>query len=481
MKFLIKIEKSLFYFLSFAFFWQLRLVWQPFGNAFNEWTSAYLYATDIIIVAILFLWGARVLRDKVKVKCGRPEIFLALFLLIVGASVIFSQNKLLAGYGFLKLIEFSLLFLYVKYNFSEFYNLKSFWRWFITGAVLQSAVAINQFFAQKSLGLKIFAESPLAPNIDGVAKIIVNGEKIVRAYGLVPHPNLLAAILMAAIFGAAWLLIFSHSESPAGGEESNADRSFPPRLAVKARPGASPFAKTSGDKSLRMTKNTDYLLSAAVFIFLLSALFFTFSRGVTVVGLAALVVWLIFVWLKNKEYRKSVLGIFLLLAIGYSLLAIIYRPYFSARYDAGAIAGSQAVNLRYFYNQEALTMIEKNPTLGIGQGNFVHSLMNSDIANFEPWMAQPVHNIYLLIASEAGPLGLLAFLLFLFFTIKAAWKYRHNLSESHLLFIVGALLLIGLFDHFLWDLQQGQILFWLMLGILASCSFSDQAESGPRS
>ncbi|MDD2753319.1 MAG: O-antigen ligase family protein [Candidatus Portnoybacteria bacterium] len=460
MTWLIKIEKALFYFFTFAFFWQLRLVWQPFGGAFNEWASVYLYATDIIIVAILFLWAVRILKDGIKIKCGRPEIFLSVFLMIVGASVVFAQNKLLAGYGFLKLLEMSALFLYVKHNFSVLYGLKSFWRWFIAGAALNSAVAINQFFAQKSLGLKIFAESPLASNIDGVAKIIVNGAKIMRAYGLVPHPNILAAILMAAIFGMAWLWLKQYNECHHG--SSSGSRSWIPVFTG-------------------MTKRADCFLSASIFIFLLSALFFTFSRGVTIVGFAALAAWLIFVWLKNKEYRKPILGIFLLFAICYSLLAIICRPYVSARYDAGALSGSQAVNLRYFYNQEALTMIEKNPFLGVGQGNFVWALTRSDIANFEPWMAQPVHNIYLLIASETGPLGLLAFLLFLFFTIRAAWKYRHNLSESHLLFIVGALLLIGLFDHFLWDLQQGQILFWLVLGILASFSLNDQVESSPRS
>ena len=55
----IKIEKTLFYFLTFAFFWQLRLVWTSAEQQFNEWASFYLYATDLIVVAILVLWGIR--------------------------------------------------------------------------------------------------------------------------------------------------------------------------------------------------------------------------------------------------------------------------------------------------------------------------------------------------------------------------------------------------------------------------------------
>lgn len=400
----------------------------------------YFYVTDLIIVAILFLWRIRIFKDKIKMKYGRPEIFLGIFLIIAGLSVVFAQNKLIAVYGFLKLIELAALFFYVKYNWAALYSLKSFWRWFVAGAILQSAVAINQFFVQKSLGLKIFAESPLASNINGVAKIVVGGEKIVRAYGLVPHPNILAAILMIGIFGIVYLFV-----------RKCQDRDF-----------------------LKKT----YAL--AILTVLSVALFLTFSRSVIVISFIFLMAWLL-ILCKNKEYRKPVLIVFLLLLIVYCLLFIAYWSYFSARYDVGALANSQSLNLRFFYNQEALRMIEQKPVLGVGQGNFVWSLMNLTGANLEPWMWQPVHNIYLLIASETGLLGLFAFLGFLFLIIKGVWQRRKDLFVSCFLFLVSCLFVIGLFDHFLWDLQQGQILFWLMLGLLSSFCHSDPAVAGEES
>lgn len=235
MNYLVKTEKALFYFLSFAGFWQLRLVWTPVGQQFNEWTSFYLYATDLIIVAILFLWGARDFRlvkpmAGFKLKWLIPKSaadWLWLFLFICLLSIFFSQDCWLGFYRLAKLLEFAGLYFYIRYNFTNLFNWQKFWQFFIAGAALQSIVATAQFLTQKSLGLKFFAESPLSPNIDGVAKLVVGGVKIVRAYGLVPHPNILAAILMVAIFGIAWLWLERkedcHSDPPAGGEESPAN------------------------------------------------------------------------------------------------------------------------------------------------------------------------------------------------------------------------------------------------------------------
>ena len=78
------------------------------------------------------------------------------------------------------------------------------------------------------------------------------------------------------------------------------------------------------------------------------------------------------------------------------------------------------------------------------------------------WLHQPVHNIYLLIAAETGLLGLMAFLFFLYLLIKK----KPRLTIFCLLLV--SFLIIGLFDHFFWTLQQGQMVFWLILGIIAA-------------
>lgn len=427
---LIKIEKALFYFLVAAFFWQLRLIWP--AEHFNEWTSFFIYVTDLVIVALLILWLARQAGKLKKIVLTKTDIGLAIFLIIAAASVLVAQDKSVALFRLAKLLEFGFLYFYVRYNFSALYSLKRFWQWFVAGAALQGVVAIAQFLTQQSLGLKFFAESPLAANLDGVAKIMVGGEKIIRSYGLVPHPNILAAILVVAIFALIWLWL--------------------------------------EEKKTRLKT----ILFSVVLMLLGVALFFAFSRGIIVVGGALFIVWLVYLW-RQKEYRQSIIFIFILLFAASCLLSAAYCPYVSARYDLGALPLSQAVNLRLFYNQEALKMLWQEPVLGVGLGNFTLELR--DNISLPEWQYQPAHNIYFLAAAESGLAGLLAFLAFLVLTLKDAWPRRKNLAVSCLLAVALFLLASGLFDHFLWDLQQGQLLFWLVLGLLSAHSSMDRAQA----
>jgi len=434
-------EKLFFYLLIFFLPLELRHIFYSFGPQFNEWTSIYFYATDILILGILILWLIREFQEK-KWKIFNfqtiwIEVGIFLFLLVSGISLLLSDNFWLSIWSWMKLLELGLLFLYVKYNFSLF-RLERFWQIFIASAVFQSIIAIWQFFSQKSLGLKIFAESPLSPDIAGVAKILVAGKKIIRAYGLVPHPNILAAILMLAIFGLSFLFIKNYEK-------------------------------------LNISKKIIYI---AVFCLLSLSLFFTFSRAVIVIGLAALFCWLVWIFYKNKEYKKPVLFVVILLfAIGF-LLLIIYWPYVSARYDLVAIGKGQDLSLRVFYNQIAWQLIKVSPLLGIGQGNFVWTFANLGL--FENWIYQPVHNIYILIAAETGILGLFAFLWFLFKIMRSVYLERKVISDKPAFYcflgIIIFVLAIGFFDHFLWDLQQGQLMLWIMLGILASFSIKGLAK-----
>ncbi len=441
MRFFKKIERLFFYLLVFFLPLQLRHILYSFNPQFNEWTSAYFYATDILILAIIIFWLIREFQDKkwkiFNFQAIWVEVGIFLFLLVSGVSLLLSDNFWLSFYNWVKLLEFGFLFLYVKYNFSLF-KLEKFWQIFVASAVFESFIAIWQFFKQKSLGLKIFAESPLSPDIAGVAKIVVSGKKIIRAYGLVPHPNILAAILMLAIFGLTYLFIKNYSQ----------------------------------------LKKWQKMIYAGVFVLLSLALFFTFSRAVTLIGVGFLILWLAVVYLRQKEFRQPVIFFVILLLAISSLLLFIFWPYVSARYDLVALGKSQAVNLRVFYNKIALTLIKGSPLLGIGQGNFVWTF--SKPAIFENWIYQPVHNIYLLIAAETGILGLFAFLWFLFKIMRSVFLERRAISDKPAFYsflgIIIFVLAIGFFDHFLWDLQQGQLMLWIMLGILASFSVKGLAK-----
>lgn len=448
-----KIEHWLFYLLVFFLPLQTRIILRSFRPQFNEWTSIYLYVTDILIISLVIFWLARGFKKteskgRSKSKKSIEKVLIG-FLLISGFSLLAADNFRLGLYSFIKLLEFSVLFLYVKYSFRELFSLSRFWQVFVASASIQSLIAIAQFFKQKSLGLKIFAESPLSPEIVGVAKIVVEGKKIIRAYGLMPHPNILATFLVLALFGLMFLFIKKYGQ-------------------------------------LNISRK---ILFSVVFILLSSAFFLTFSRVVQVIGLSLLFGWLILIW-RWREFKKPAFIVFLFLISFFLFLIIVFWPYFSARYDLSNINQGQSVGLRFFYSRIAWDFFKGSPIFGIGQGNFIYKICSFSF--MQNWMCQPVHNIYFLIAAETGILGLLVFLGFLFVTIWGVFKKRASLGEEdkfaafHWLFVIGFLLLVGLFDHFFWTLQQGQLMLWILLGILASyavspCSSADRAlPSGGR-
>jgi len=436
MKFLFKLEKIFFYLLVFFLPLQWRLILGSFNSPFNEWASIYLYATDILIAATLILWAWRLFTAKNSGQSAevnlRAELYQAAFFVISALSLAVAGNLKLGVYSLMKIFEFIALYLYLKFNFQKLFSLENFWRVFVVSALLQSALAVAQFFKQKWLGLKILSESPLAPDIDGVAKVVVNGQKFIRAYGLTPHPNILAAVLVAAIFGLVYLFL----------------------------------------KKYRRIDNVRKIIYGFVFALLLFALCLTFSRAVTVIGLGLLFLWLILIFWRVRNLRRPVLIVFFaLLVVGLSL-SILFRAYLFARYDFGQFGAGQSVNLRVFYNKIAWDIIKQIPLFGVGVGNFVWA--TSRLPLLPAWLYQPVHNIYLLIAAQSGVFALLAFLIFLFIIIAKSLKKAKTsiggdgLAVSCLLFVVFCLLLIGLFDHFLWDQQQGQILLWTILGTLSS-------------
>jgi len=180
--------------------------------------------------------------------------------------------------------------------------------------------------------------------------------------------------------------------------------------------------------------------------------------------------------LEHTEQRlndgKKLMKIFGLVVVSCLLVIIILFPYIKARFFAITME-EQAVDLRFFYNRIALSMIKENPILGVGIGNFVNFSQNYQTflraaakvageninGQIPDWIFQPEHNVYLLIASEIGILGLIMFLVFL---VRILW----DRIGSRFLFLVFCFLAIALIDHYFWTLQSGGIMFWLALAFI---------------
>ncbi len=410
-----RLEQFLFYLLLFSTPFQTRkILWQQ-NWYFNEWQAISIYGTDILLAILIGFWFFR----GAKPKVAHYDYFLFAFVAISALSIKNSSNIYISAWSVLKLVEFVVFYFYIKsYAINAFGFIPSLLA-LISGALFQSVVAIWQFFRQSDLGLRILGESLLGKDMTGIASFFnLHGEKVIRAYGTTPHPNVLAAYLFLAIFAFYFLWIYKN------------------------------ISKL-------------YLL---VYGLALLAFFFTFARVMILLFFLNFLTRALLVRLKfkGKYWNRKLALLFLATLIVVVAFSVFYWPEAVSRIKISS--GEEAVQLRIFYNKESLSSLN---WFGVGSGNFVNWLMAKD-PNIPRYLYQPVHNIYLLAYSETGILGVSAFLLFLFFLAKDFIYRTHMAKLYHYSFFLIFLstLFMGFFDHFLLTLQQGRLMFWLIAALL---------------
>jgi O-antigen ligase len=106
----------------------------------------------------------------------------------------------------------------------------------------------------------------------------------------------------------------------------------------------------------------------------------------------------------------------------------------------------------------SLTMIKKNLLIGVGIGEFTSNMGDSVPRSSNGiLLLQPVHNILLLIIAEIGLIGFGLYSILLYFFLK---NRKFNLR-----FVIGlvSIFIIGMFDHYLFSLPQGLVVFFLII------------------
>ena len=459
---LFKPEQFLFYFLLFAIPFQTRkILWHQNWN-FNEWQAISLYGTDILLVILFGFWifGRVKLRDEQSVdnrlaksvihrfvKIEKCDYFLFVLIAISTISIKNSSNHILSVYNVLKLVEFVAFYFYIKsYAIYKFGLLRSMVV-LICGGLFQAIIAILQFFNQSSLGLRYLGESVLRPDLIGVASFFnLHGEKIMRAYGTTPHPNILSVYLFLAIFSFYFVYLYF--------DIYHKDKVYYPKF------------------------NLFILISYPL---ILLSFFFTFARVTVFLWFLGFITRAVLI-MGKKNFRKifatgiNKMKLTKILIISVAVVVLFGIFYWSEAISRVRISsGEEAVQLRIFYNKESLKSLN---WFGVGAGNFVNWLMVKD-PNLPRNLYQPVHNIYLLVYSETGILGITAFILFLVFLVKdfiTSTKMDKLYHYSFLIMFI-SFLFIGLFDHFLWTLQQGRLMFWLLCATLTIFKNSDIIET----
>jgi len=502
--FLSEIHIWFFYGFLLTFTLSIRKILKlyPLGGQFNEYSGIYLYISDIFLILTLVARGYTILcnnkqclsniasRFVARIKNVPHGTFLLIpFLLVVWSfiSLIWADNKIIALFRSFKLTEFYFMYLYIIYNVPRGTFLKRTFQLTIALGFFQAIIGIWQFIIQHSVGLFWLKESLISSNIDGVAKIVFHGDKFIRAYGLFPHPNILGGFLLVSIILTLAYDKMFHVE--------HLERSW---------------------KQIVPRGTMERLILAIQII----AMILTFSKSATI---GIFIASTYFVWKSNTKMfhvEHFTRKLFLVVAIIITSL-IILRP------DTNSLL-FKSLNERLFYLNVSRGTISNNSVVGVGSGQFVLDMDNNvprlsadsaDGTLLEPWQYQPVHNVFLLIWSELGIIGLFLFTWFLckLFHVeqnipkpdincstrldspssaRRAWNndscsvYRpiHTNNVPRGTFLIqqeilkifkGALLgliFIMLFDHYLWDIQQGQIILWLIVGLIVGIGAKNNEE-----
>ena len=408
-----KIERWLWYLFLISFPFQTRIILFQTDWYFQEWRAGFLYFSDIILALLILLWLWQ------KRPSLKHEYVLAGFLMAAVVSLVNASEIRISLHALIRLGEGIVLYLYISQ-----YALKRFtWEHslaaLVTGAMIQAGVAVAQFLNKSDVGLRYLGESALGIDMRGIASFFIpSGEKIIRAYGTFPHPNVLAVYLLVVLIALVY------------------------------------WMQTSRKKWLPV-----------VYGFILFAFLLTFSRTVIVAGGMLGLWWGMWTLRRDKRLMLSI-GIVTIAVAG--LFFALFPQEVMSRFTLSG--EEEAVQLRFYYNQEALKTGEQQLNwLGVGIGNFVSWLMTTQ-RNLPSSLYQPVHNLYLLIYAELGIIGLALFVWWLAQKIWPHIKSRHWI----ILGIMTSFLFISSFDHFFWTIQQGRFLWWMVMGFLFS------KESSPR-
>ncbi|MFH1523003.1 MAG: O-antigen ligase family protein [Patescibacteria group bacterium] len=441
------------YLLAFLLPWQTRWIIKggEINNSFWEYGTISLYGTDILLIIVILLFIINVLKFShhpskarnlhsdapnpgFRIKCGMTVCwwFIAGLELIIFISIFFASDKVLALYKYgVFLLGIGLFWLIVSASYSR---AKLFWS-LLAGIILQASLGIWQFlsqssFANKWLGMALHNPADLGISVIETIGADGIGERWLRAYGGLDHPNVLGGILAVGI-----LLLIAHSNTSQAGTNLQMKRKY-----------------------------TNIQLSYYLIILLfLMAIFFTFSRGAWAGLLVGIILILVIAVIKKDLLsQKNVLNIIFISSIFIFILFSQFSNLVLTRLSKDTRLEIKSNIERVESFKEAKIIIKNNWLFGAGIGNYTLAL-NEQKPGLSVFSYQPVHNVFLLILAEVGLLGLLGFLGLFGYLGWLAWQRNPSMGLPILL----AIAIMMMVDHWFWSLHFGVLFFWMTMGLIA--------------
>ena len=385
--------------LAYLLPFSTRIIWEQYaivGTAVeNDFTRVFIFGIDLIVLLSVAIFSATQPTEKVPGTFSlgymtpsptRSIVFLGLFILWVVASAVAADIQTWLAYAFIvRIILAALLFTQLlRFPAGATFSLAGIG--FILGGVVQSFLGVTQFLLRKSIGLGFLGESPLIVGQPNVATFSAFGEKFLRAYGTLPHPNILAFFLTIAVLTSfCFFLIFE--------------------------------------------KKKTKILTLLATIVNSVGLILTFSRIFIVLAAFGFVcLYLI------KRPAASRLKKIIRWSTGTAMILVVLAAITTLR----PIDADQSLSLRAIYESVGASQTQERPISGVGPGQsvmlgnqYLQNVLNEQNMEYQTYMHQPVHNTYLLIIAETGWIGLLFFLMFIILVTDDVLKILRKNREVY--------------------------------------------------
>jgi O-antigen ligase len=253
------------------------------------------------------------------------------------------------------------------------------------------------------------------PSMRGAGVVqLTNGFRVLRAYGTLPHPNILGGFIFLTLLGPTGLF-----------------------LANKKPNHSALILLCLGIVLIGLTFSRSAWLALVAFVILLSSKSKYFDR-------------------KKIFLLLSVIALTLALTL-FSLKNIVFTRISSPTTSTEVISSVG----RSWLAEQSLNIIRQHLFTGVGIGSFVIDLSRTAVAGAP---IEPVHNIILLITAELGVVG---FILVIGLFISIAFNIYKAKSPKAIL-VSATLTGLGaiiMFDHYFWTLASGRMMLGLALGL----------------
>ncbi len=393
--------------------WQIRYIF--FDYKINEqiWEygrlSIYLSMILLFLATIFYLFNnSHKLKRFFAIKTwSRKSKALALFLIYLFLVSLFSASSIISLYYYLLLL-LATIFVWLLKDFprDKFFNL------FLFNGLIQGLLSFYQSFSQKVIANKYLGIAEQIPERLGASVLEIDGYRLLRSYGSLSHPNILGGFLFFTIIIGIYLWL-----------------QF--------------YRKKRNDLFY-------FIFIIASIVIASLGLLLTFSRASFLALIVSLIILIIFSLFKKDYLSLFIISkYFIILLLSFFVINLWWPQAWASRFD--------------FNNRLEINSLEEraggfkqvdfnnNKQLFLGQGLGMNTYLNYS-TDLEVYDIQPIHNIFLLILSEIGIIGVLLF-------INLIEKKKYNILSLGVLI---GFIVLGSFDHYLWTSWTGLLLFSLL-------------------